>query len=160
MTAADSAGNIYQYSQDWGANIGVGAAFTKLTAAGDVDVTVSAGNTTAGLSLFCYDLAGVNLTPTATSATGSGTSCAVAVDLTTPQASIVVAIWAMYGSAASLTAGTGFTIAPGSPIAAHSNNYVASEFQVLGAAPSNCAMGMSVSQNWGGTCFAFSPGSR
>jgi hypothetical protein len=75
--------------------------------------------------------------------------------LVVPVRSIVVPIWAMYGSMASLTAGPGLTITPGSPVAAHSSNYVASEFGVIGTTSTNCSLGMSVSQDWGGTCFAF-----
>ena len=155
VVASDTASDSFTYAQDWEVNVGVGAAFSQTTGSGKVDLTISVGNATAGLSMFCYDLSGVAPQPQTSTGMGNGSTASVSPSLALSGESQVIALWAWYGTAPQLTAGPGYSLTSGSPITGHSSNYVASEYAKVAPGTTTCAMTSATSQAWGGMCFAF-----
>jgi len=78
--------------------------------------------------------------------------------------SFVVAQYVNAGpAAATFTAGAGFTLSLGTPVAAGSQDTVGAEYGVLSSSTTGCPMTDSfqggASQGWGGVCYAFAPSS-
>ena len=166
MTVTDSAQDAYSYLSNWDIYHGMGEAYAQASTSGSVNisVTVSAGG--AGLSIFCYDIAGV--LPKVSTSSGYGTgggSVSVPTFSTTPN-SFVVAEYVNSGPAvATFMAGPGFTLTPGTPIvsqvaSAHGNT-VGGEFGLIGSSSTDCPITNSFlggePQGWGGVCLAFAP---
>jgi hypothetical protein len=149
--ANDTGGDTYAYATNWG--VGVGAAYARASSGGTISVTVAVGET-AGLSLFCYDIAGVTTEVSNSSGQGSGQSLSVA-PMNNMADDFVVGIYASFGSTITFQAGFGFSLTDGTPIGSLSSNYVGSEYGVEASSTTACPMTTSTSQGWAGMCFVF-----
>jgi len=168
MVVTDSANDGYGYFSNWGAAYGMGEAYAQSIGTGTVTISAAVSSGGAGLSLFCYDIAGAVAPVSTSSGSGFGSgSVSVAPFSITPN-SFVVAQYVNSGPAtASFTAGSGFTLTPGTPIASTSSashgNTVGAEYGVTSSSSTNCPITNSfegnAAQGWGGVCYAFAPAS-
>src|SRR5713226_1334591 len=139
MTVSDSAHSAYSYVSNWEVSHGMGAAYAQAPSSGTFVISASVSNGGAGLSLFCYDIAGASVIVSYSAGSGSyGGQISVTPFNITPN-SFVVAQYVNSGpAAATLTAGTGFTLTPGTPMAASSQNTVGAEYSVLSSSTTAC----------------------
>jgi hypothetical protein len=155
LSASDSASDTFTYLTDW--TDGFGSAYTVASPSGQDSITLTVGNSGAGLSLFCYDIAEVGTTGSMSSAsTGYGTSLSVPT-FNVLSNSFVISIFNTGGSAPTFTAGKGFTLATGTPILGHSQNDVGSEWAILSGTATTCPVTSSLYETWAEVCFAFPP---
>lgn len=126
------------------------------------------GNGGAALSVFCYDIEGVSGT-VEISQVGSETSgTALSVPSFSAQlGSFLVAIYTDIGSAPVYSPGNSnnnnldnkWILTTNSPIVSSNSNYVIAETKTNSSLSATCPIRTSISQLWGGLCFAFAPSS-
>lgn len=168
LSASDSGGDSYSYITNWAIGWGEGIAFSVAAATGAVSITLTVGQGSGGLSLFCYDIAGVRSQVSYSQGGGhSSGSVSVSAFNVTPL-SFAVAIYVDYVDFASsqppqatFGAGQGLSLTGGSPINGRSYNAIASEFGQVTASSTSCPMSIASqgtpNQGWGAMCFAFPP---
>ena len=157
MTAKDNFRGSFAYYTNWSFGTGMGAAYAKASSSGTVKLKITVGNAGAGLSLFCYDISGVqnSLQASGGLSLGGGTALS-ASPLTLSPNSFVVALWSSYYSPTASITGTGFQFTNHIvAILGEDGNYISAEYAPLVSGTTTCPMTTTTSQGWGGLCFAF-----
>jgi hypothetical protein len=162
MTVSDPAKSVYSYISNWDFNHEMGAAYAQAAGGGAIAILVSVPNGGAGLSVFCYDIAGASTMVSSSTGFGSfaGPISVKPFDIT-PN-SFVVAQYVNAGpSPATFSAGAGFTLTTGTPVTTSSSGTVGAEYGALVSSSTSCPFYNSYqsyyAQGWGGVCYALAP---